>query len=33
MDNWIIILGLVVFSLSYLLFVYKFFEDKHKHDK
>ena len=29
MDNWMIVVGLVVFSLSYLFFVYKFFENKH----
>ena len=29
MNNWMIILGVIVFATSYLFFVYKFFEDKH----
>jgi len=29
MDNWMIVLGITIFALSYLFFVYKFFENKH----
>jgi len=29
MDNWMIVIGITIFALSYLFFVYKFFENKH----